>query len=297
MSKIQPLKPELQRIANEELNEIPQRIPNYLQKLKQWITDQSHLKARTDDQFLVQFLRHSHYNLEEAKRRIEVFLTYKTKFPSEVQFVSNRFREIYNLGCVTPLPIPLNDCGSRIVFYRYLYSPKIYRIEEILVVCNALNESLILSDPYACICGIIFVFDMSSASMAHIRHYTPAVVRRLVEFYEKSLPLTIRKICFVNVPLGAEHLFKLLSLFLGEELRRRLFICGQNMTKLTEQIPQKYLPEDYGGSNGNLDQLVKDNNKIWNVNHKYFEEDYMYGIIQNRHPRKANDIGGLLKNS
>lgn len=44
---IRELSPELAYIAKTELNEDPKQTPKDVQHLKEWITKQSHLKART----------------------------------------------------------------------------------------------------------------------------------------------------------------------------------------------------------------------------------------------------------
>lgn len=48
---IRELTPELAKIAKEELNENTNQIPNDLQHLKEWISKQPHLKARTGMSF------------------------------------------------------------------------------------------------------------------------------------------------------------------------------------------------------------------------------------------------------
>lgn len=78
MSQIRPLNAELQEIACKNLNEIPSRIKDDLEILRSWLEKQPHLKARTDDQFLLAFLRFSKYSLESAKQRIDYFYTYKS---------------------------------------------------------------------------------------------------------------------------------------------------------------------------------------------------------------------------
>lgn len=83
MSKpnIRSLCDELKKVAKEELNEVEDCIGDNIEALRDWIHKQRHLKARTDDQFLVAFLRGSKYSLEKAKAKIDYFYTFKTLMP------------------------------------------------------------------------------------------------------------------------------------------------------------------------------------------------------------------------
>ncbi|EDX16125.1 GD18363 [Drosophila simulans] len=81
MPAIRPLSPELQKTAVEKLNEVPNKLDDDIAALRDWIKQQPHLKARTDDQFLVNFLRGCKFSLERTKSKIDRFYTLRTKYP------------------------------------------------------------------------------------------------------------------------------------------------------------------------------------------------------------------------
>lgn len=101
MPKINPLNAELQKIANEELGEQPLRISEDLQALRLWLQHQPHIKAREDDQFLIQFLRGCKYSLERAKSKLDLYFALKSKYPELMNVIDvnePKFRDIYKLG-------------------------------------------------------------------------------------------------------------------------------------------------------------------------------------------------------
>lgn len=78
---LRPLSSELQKIAIEELNEVPERIYEDIQKLRDWVLKQPHLKSRTSDQFLVAFLRGCKFSLEKAKEKLDKFYSLRATIP------------------------------------------------------------------------------------------------------------------------------------------------------------------------------------------------------------------------
>lgn len=99
--EIRPLSTELQKIAKEELNEIPEEMCEAVKSLRERIQGIVYLKARTDDQFLVNYLRGSKYNLKKAEKKIETFYTVRNQSPelmNDRDPANERINEIIQLG-------------------------------------------------------------------------------------------------------------------------------------------------------------------------------------------------------
>lgn len=78
---------ELSKVAQEEINEVPERIPKDIETLRRWINQTPHLRSRQDDQFLLAFLRGCKYSLEKAKKKLDLFYTIRHHTP---ELISNR---------------------------------------------------------------------------------------------------------------------------------------------------------------------------------------------------------------
>jgi hypothetical protein len=83
--QIRPLSPELQKLAHEQLFEEPEKIAEYVEALRVWLKKSPHLRSRSDDQFLVTFLRCCKYSLERTKHKIDMFYTLRTHMPELMQ--------------------------------------------------------------------------------------------------------------------------------------------------------------------------------------------------------------------
>lgn len=81
MINVRPLSPALAALAADELNETPERLESDLKALKEWIKKSPHLRVRTDDQFLVAFLRGCKFSLEKAKLKFDLYHTIRSSMP------------------------------------------------------------------------------------------------------------------------------------------------------------------------------------------------------------------------
>ncbi|XP_075164995.1 clavesin-2-like [Haematobia irritans] len=297
MANIKVLDEELQKIANKELGEVLTRIPEDLAILRQWLQKQSHLKARQDDQFLIQFLRGCKYSLERAKEKIELYYTLKTKYPKMMNTIDvreKRFRDIHRLGCFQVLPNLFYENGLRIAILRFNFQPNKYNIEDISKIIIAWLELLMITDPYACIKGLVYVVDFGLATAKHYLQLTPSYCEQIVSFVEKSMPLRIKSIYFINNSTAVQAFLKILIPLLSQKLRKRLHILGSNMKDLYKHIPRQYLPIDYGGLLPSMTQLAEDFEKTWDDNHEYFQDNANYGVDESLRIVSAKNRCGLL---
>ncbi|XP_075166384.1 alpha-tocopherol transfer protein-like [Haematobia irritans] len=281
MVQLKPLSEELQKVAIEELGEIPSRIPEDLEYLKTWINQQPHLRARMDDQFLIQFLRGCKYSREKAKEKLDYFHYLRTKKP-EICHITNvderKFRNLHNSGLVIPLPIPLNDTGPRLIMIRAIWeTPKKFGMEYGLRYLSALHEVLMETDPYACIQGLIYVFDLQHFKKQSLVDISPILLKNLLEMKDKALPLRMKGVYIFNIPSYLEQFIKVAMTFVPEKLQKRIFVCGSNMDLLYNRLPRKYLPREYGGENGCLDDICKEYHTIWDDHREFFKQNAEYG--------------------
>lgn len=85
MPDIRTLSAGLAKLAADELNETPERIQSDIDALRNWIHQTPHLSSRTDDQFLIAFLRGCKFSLEKAKHKIDLFYTVRTHAPELIR--------------------------------------------------------------------------------------------------------------------------------------------------------------------------------------------------------------------
>ncbi|XP_075167516.1 clavesin-2-like [Haematobia irritans] len=272
MANIKPLPEELQKIAIEQLNELPSRIHQDLNDLKTWIGKQPHLRARMEDQFLIQFLRGCKYSLERAKEKIDLYFTLKTKYPDMFGLTDlndPQFSKFFKLGCFNFLPQPLHGNGARIVAIQFNYNTEVHT-------------------------RVIYIFDMRKTNLGHLLQLTPNFCKKSVSYLEKSMPLRIQGVYFVYAPAYAQQFFKLLLPLFSEKLRKRVHIMGSDLEQLTKHIPLTYLPRDMGGENGLCREITAEYYKILQANCEYFSQNSQYGTDESLRPGNPLELDGLF---
>lgn len=81
MPEVRNVTIELEKKAQKELGETPERIAGDLDALRTWLTKSPHIKARTDDQWLLAFLRGCKFSVERAKEKIDLFYSLRNAIP------------------------------------------------------------------------------------------------------------------------------------------------------------------------------------------------------------------------
>uniref|UniRef100_A0A1I8NMV8 CRAL-TRIO domain-containing protein n=2 Tax=Stomoxys calcitrans TaxID=35570 RepID=A0A1I8NMV8_STOCA len=275
-----PLPQELQKIANEELGEVTERIYEDLKMLKEWIQMQPHLKARTDDRFLLQFLRGSKHSLEKTKDKLEHFYRLRAKYADMLTTVdvdSSLFSDYVKTRSFSPPPIPLNGNGPRIIYANYNIDPRSYTTNQILQIVVTFTELLLLSDPYASINGILAIFDFEKFTTDFIAMLTPNAVKCLFLFIEKAMPARFRGLYLINISTLADKIIKILWPYIPEKVKNRVHVYS-NIDDMQEQIPRKYLPKDIGGENGSIDKISAEYLQLWEEYRDYFRDNSNYGL-------------------
>uniref|UniRef100_A0A1B0DFH3 CRAL-TRIO domain-containing protein n=1 Tax=Phlebotomus papatasi TaxID=29031 RepID=A0A1B0DFH3_PHLPP len=260
MSSIRSINQELAKVAREELNEVPERISDDLEALKEWIRKQPHLRARTDDQFLVGFLRGCKWSLERSKEKIEDFYTLRSRMPElmkERNPLDKRTQELIRNGVALPLPVTENPGSPRIMLIRpAAYNPEKFTFAEVMKVGNMISDILLLEDDNLMIAGQIDILDLANVTAGHFLQMNPGLVKKVTILTQKANPMRQLETHCLNTPPGFETLFNMFKGFVGEKQRNRIHIHGNNIQSLFKHIPQRLFPEEYGGEVGKIGDII-----------------------------------------
>ncbi|XP_001983670.2 alpha-tocopherol transfer protein [Drosophila grimshawi] len=297
MPSIRPLRAELQKNAIEQLNEVPERLDQDIAALRLWIEQQPHLKARTDDQTLVNFLRGCKFSLEKTKSKMDRFYTLRTKYPD--YFLGHnvdvdKLLVLFRIGNAIALPRPLNDNGPRIILLRMgAHNPDMYHFLDINRAGSLMHQIMLNEDDDAIVNGCIHLLDLTNLKTGHYLQMTPTLSKRMTVFQEQALPMRTVGTHFINTPGGFDKIFNMFKPMLSKKQQSRLYVHGNNLESLYKQIPQKYLPVEYGGENGSVPELIKEWEERINANRNYWVDEANYGTDERLRLGKPIDFESL----
>ncbi|KAH8384710.1 hypothetical protein KR093_005745 [Drosophila rubida] len=276
---IRPLSAELALKAQEELGEVPDRIPEDIEALRTWIAKQPHLRARQDAQFLIAFLRGCKYSLEKSKMKLDNFYALRGAVPElyKNRFVGEKQLNILKTGCLLRLSQPLQADGPRIHISRYgQYDSNKYSIAEVMQVNTMLGEIQIREDDNAMVSGFVEIIDMKGVSAGHIFQFDVVLVKKLAVLGDKALPYRPKGFHFINAPTTTEKAMSIAKSLMSDKIRKRFHIHSK-LESLYQYVPKECLPIEYGGTNGKIQDVVDTWTQKLTDYTDFFEQDAAYG--------------------
>ncbi|KAF5293981.1 hypothetical protein FQR65_LT10952 [Abscondita terminalis] len=285
---------DLQKIARAELNEIPNRVKNDIAYIRNWLLEQHHLIARTDDHTLLVFLRYCKFSLEETKTKIDLYYSIKTAFP---RIFTNRdpfqpkFQYILQNNIVSFLPKLSN--GPVLLLVRVANgNPDIFSVEDALKFGLLLADIMFRFDVNSNIVGHALLVDLKDIPTKYFLQITPTFIKKVITCFVNVYPLSIKAVYFINVPSSLLTAFNILKSFLSSKLKDRFFCYGSdNLNVIQKHYPACVMPTEYGGEAGPFADLCAQLKAIVETYREWIIDDEQYLCIEEKRPlRTKHDI-------
>ncbi|XP_014362969.2 alpha-tocopherol transfer protein-like [Papilio machaon] len=296
---LRPLSNELAEKARLELNEDPNRINDDLQHIKDWLAKQPHLRARTDDQWLIAFLRGCKFSLERTKEKIDLYYSVRNTAPDffRIRHTDPLFNEILDLGSTVVLPKLASPDAPRVTIIRPgQYDADKYPIADVLSVNTIIDKILLMDDDNMVVAGNQFILDLDKVTMSHFLQMTPMTMKKMVVASQDALPLRMKGTHYLNTPAGFETVFNALKSLLNTKNQSRLYVHNKNYEDMYKYIPKEILPSEYGGNGGTVKEITDYWKKKVEEYSDFLEADYQYGTDETKRlgkPKTAEDMFGL----
>lgn len=259
MINVRPLCKALAVKVSRDLNEVPARVPEDIETLREWLLTQKHLRTPLDDQFLITFLRGCKYSIQKAKEKIDLFFTVREEIPELYRNrdpLDKRIGAMLKLGCTVVVPNPPGDGGPQIQFIRPgLYGTSEFTVHELFKLNTIMTDVMILEDDNFIISGAVGIMDFTNVTKEHFNDLDAICLKKIAKLNQEAQPSQYLGFHYIHISSQFEEIFNMFKGFMSEENHRRLYV-HRNIETLYNYVPRKLLPTEYGGEAGPIQNMI-----------------------------------------
>ncbi|CAH1118414.1 unnamed protein product [Phaedon cochleariae] len=261
--------------------------------LLKWKEKQLHLPVVTELQ-LALFLHSCHYSTEKAKRTIDMYFTIKTMSP---QIFGNRLPSNpmvqAAINCVLFIPLPdLTPEGDLILFVKMMDTdPENYHYGTQINCFDMIT--LLHLHQHGPAKGVIIVFDMKGFAFGHFLKVNVAYMKTFLYYLQEGMPIRFKSIQFFNIVPFMDKVLALMKPFMEREVAESL-VMHTKIESLYKYVPQKILPEEYGGSSDTLEILHEKYRAQMNENEDFFKFQESQIVDESKRLDKENYVGDIF---
>ncbi|XP_077989773.1 alpha-tocopherol transfer protein-like [Glandiceps talaboti] len=280
----------LQKKAEDELNERADTRPKFIQALREKTMTRPDIKFRTDDAFLLRFLRARKFDVDRAFKNLVRYYEIQREYP-EVYYELrvDRLRYVWEVALEGILP-GKDKLGRRIGLFRpgqwnpdSMDSMDTFRAQ-------ILTLERLLEDEENQINGVVFIGDFVDYGIKQALHTTPSMAKLSTAIVQNAMPLRTKAIHFINTPALFEAAMTLWRQFMNEKMKNRMIMHSGEYGTLHEHIPSSNLPSDFGGTLPEVTECTKkwlEELEAWEA--KYLADNAGYGVLRKTEIVGSND--------
>ncbi|XP_060594965.1 clavesin-2-like [Ruditapes philippinarum] len=273
------LSSELKNKASVELNENPEYTAEAIDVVREQIDTRPDISfLRTDDAFVLRFLRARKFDTFEAFKLFGRYFEYRQNYPNIFKDFNTSEQGVKE-ALFDGIPAVLENSdhfGRRIiVLYSANWDNTRYGLAAIYRAILLTLEKLI-DEEESQINGFVIIVDWSQFTFRQSTWLNPNVLRQMIEGLQDCFPARFAAVHFVNQPWYIEAMFKMLKPFLKEKNKNKIHFHGINLGTLHNEIHKEALPAELGGTQPPYNnqywakQLIGDENFSFSDKHIYW---------------------------
>ena len=288
--------------AQEELHEDPKQIASHIAALRDWVLQQPHLTSRTDDEFLIRFLRAAKYSQSRAQKQLDHYITMRCgdttrNWYNQTGQLSDKELAILRSGVTYFLPETDDEGRTVAVIKSGHYDVKEYHIDDVFRLGNNLAEVCLKHREAVQVHGVVVMLDFGEFTVSHMASFTPNLTRRAAQTWQECIPYRQKGLNYYNTPTIFNVLFELLKLFLKEKIKKRITLHKSSLDSLYSKIPKRILPEEYGGDAGPEADIIAYNERVLLEHAEEMKKNAVFRLDESQRPSlnsgQTDDWGGV----
>ncbi|XP_014599850.1 PREDICTED: alpha-tocopherol transfer protein-like [Polistes canadensis] len=255
-----PIDEETKAIAVKELRETEENVKKGIETLRKYIEDDKTLYFKTDDDFLVIFLRVCKYYPESAYELLKRIADFKVKNASLINNLMPTDEKVaileHNLVNVLK---GRDDKRRRVLLINVgkSWDPSKVSADQLFRILYLIHIAA-MYEPETQVRGSVVLMDFDGLSMKQVMGLSPSFSMRLLNFIQDAIPLRLKEVHIVKQPFLFNMVWQMFKPFIREKLKKRMFFHGTKMSSLHTHISPSHLPKNYGGELPEIDYCSAD---------------------------------------
>jgi len=276
---------EIRQLARDNLNEIPEQRDKDIKYIKKWIKSQPHLKenGKTDDRFILNFLRGCKFSYARTKQKIDTWHTVRTHCPElfdNWNLDDPEIKYLIEQGVTVPMP-GYDKEGRKVLINRCSYIDVTKHSLEDMVKVMLMTVELLMhvdDDEQVAVKGVVVITDHGGSDANLIKRLSPAFGKKVVTICQDGYPANPKENHMINLPPIMDKLCQLVVSFCNQKVRdrTRFHAKGSDYSVLHEALGKEVLPQEYGGTAGPIQLQIDGLKNMFYANKKWVGEQSRY---------------------
>lgn len=262
-----------------------EEIKDAVKEIKKWLEEQPHLPNEYEEvrQRLL-FLR-CKGNMKKVQESLNTYYSTKTNTPdinNDTDPLKPWFKETSEVCFVLPLPA-LTDDMCRVVIAGIL-DPSVskHNARNTAKMAYIVHEALHMEEFCPSYRSII---DLNHVSPRHFALYPFSLIRTIFDFGLIGYRSHLKSVHFVNAPAWIRIIVACLKFIMKPKLFDRVHIHRNGVGSLHEYVPQRVLPNEYGGNAGPLKNLWESCQQNLISRREWLLKQEKYKVDESKRPR------------
>ena len=213
------------------------------------------------------FYRGCDYKLEVFKEKYDLFYTVRSLLPAWFDDWSpglESVRTALEAGFI--LPVRGYDKQGRVVILvrQSRVDPAILDIDTVYKTFLMVFTLIMEANKQAYLRGYVIISDQADVGLRHAMMMTPSLIKKHMVVFQDSYPMDNQilikssNLFIINMPSLLQRFLNMFTAALDEKYKNIIRPLGHSEVQptLIEEVGEEILPEEYGGTNGTVQDLV-----------------------------------------
>ncbi|CAH2087456.1 unnamed protein product [Euphydryas editha] len=211
------------------------------------------------DIFLLRFAHSCFYDVEKAKKAMEVFFSIRGSSPELLNNRDPNSPHMQKILSIINIDLYRSASSNRWLWFWQINDPGLEKYEYILdVKLFFLSTDAHFLDVDEISDEDIVVLDVKDITLKYLTKINLSIQRKLSKYQDEGMPIRLKQIHVVNAPPFIDKIYSVIKPFVKKEIIEMIHFHPPKSDTLHKYINKEDLPLEYGGTRPSLSERKKE---------------------------------------